>query len=85
MQIFQDIYLLMPLIQDKMNDHPRQALQIEYLQRLRYKEESIVDQSLYDILELIMLFDFGEEDETYIKSDEVHLLTRIFKFLYCYS
>ena len=55
-------------------------LQIEYLQRLRYKEESIVDQSLYDILELIMLFDFGEEDETYIKSDEVHLLTRIFKF-----
>ena len=32
MQIFQDIYLLMPLIQDKMNDLPRQALQIEYLQ-----------------------------------------------------
>ena len=63
-------------------------LQIEYLQRLRYKEESIADQSLYNILELIMLFDFGEENETYIESDEIHLLARIFKFdpdmrIYC--
>lgn len=63
-------------------------LQIEYLQRLKYKDESITDQSLYDILELIMLFDFGEENETYIKSNEIHLLARIFKFdpemrIYC--
>jgi len=62
-------------------------LQIEYLQRLRYKEESIADQLLFDILDLIMMFNFND-NEVYIKPHETHLLARIFKFdpdmrIYC--
>ncbi len=54
-------------------------LQIEYLQRLGYKEESIVDKSLYNILDLIMMFSF-HDNEAYIKPHEIHLLAKIFKF-----
>ena len=54
-------------------------LQMEYLQRLGLKEELIADQLLFDILDLIMMFSF-HDNEAYIKPDETHLLARIFKF-----